>query len=131
MRDFTKRRGRGDTVRRFFFGIGIIAVLALITFSAVRAAWGMYGKFAEAASNNDAAQQNLVQMKEQEASVQAEVTNLSSQEGQEAQLRQSYGVALPGEGEIQIIQEAPTSTAAAAPAPDGFFTRILKALFVW
>jgi cell division protein FtsB len=91
----------------------------------------MYGKFAEAASANDASQQNLAQMKTEETSVQAEVTNLSSQEGQEAQLRQSYGVALPGEGEIQIVREAPTSTAAAAPASGNFFVRIFKALFVW
>ena len=85
MRDFTKRRGKGGIVRRFFAGIAIAAVLGFVTFGAVRASWGMYGKFAEAASANDAAQQNLAQMREQEASVRAEVANLSSQEGQEAQ----------------------------------------------
>lgn len=130
MRDFTKRR-RGDTLRRFFFGLAAVAVLLFVTFGAVRAAWGMYGKFAEAANANDAAQQNLVQMKAQEASVGAQVASLSSQEGQEAQLRQSYGVALPGEGEIQIVREAPTSTSPAASAPGNFFARIFRALFVW
>jgi len=130
MQDFTKRR-RGPVVRRFFFGLVLLAVLGFVTFGAAHAAWGMYGKFAEAASANDAAQQNLAHMQTEEASVQAEVASLSSQEGQEAQLRQSYGVALPGEGEIQIVREAPTSTAPAAAPAGGLFSRILKALFVW
>ena len=131
MQDFTKRRGRGPVVRRFFLGLGLLVVLGFVTFGAAHAAWGMYGKFAEAASANDAAQQNLTQMQAQEAGVQAEVSNLSSQEGQEAQLRQSYGVALPGEGEIQIVREAPTTTAPAVASQGGFFGRLLKALFVW
>jgi cell division protein FtsB len=131
MADFTKRRPRGDIVRRFFLGVGVILVVGFITFGAVRAAWGMYGKFAEATSANDAAQQNLAQMKVQEAGVQAEVASLSSPEGQEAQLRQSYGVALPGEGEIQIVRESPTSTASKPSGGGNFFVNILKALFVW
>ncbi len=118
-------------VRRFFFGAAMVTLLALVTFGAGHAAWGMYGKFAEAASHNAVAQQNLVQMKAEQASVEAEVNTLSSQEGQEAQLRQSYGVALPGEGEIQIVHEASTTSVSAAPASGNFFMRILKALFVW
>jgi cell division protein FtsB len=131
MQDFTKRRGKGNQIRRFFLGIAMLLVLGLITFGAAHAAWGMYGKFAEAATDNDAAQQNLAGLQTQDASVQAEVTALNSPEGQEAQLRQSYGVALPGEGEIQIVREAPTSTAPAAASQDNFVIKILKALFVW
>src|SRR6266567_1453947 len=115
MRDFTNRPSRrGNIIRRFYIGAAVVVVLALVTFGAVRAAWGMYGKFDEAATSNASAQQNLAQLKEQQASVQTEVDNLSSQEGQEAQLRQSYGVALPGEGEIQIIRESSASSTEAA-----------------
>lgn len=131
MRDFTKRRNKGDIIRRFFLGAGVVAVLFFVTFGAVRASWGMYGKFAEAATANDAAQQNLTQMKAEKASVEAEVAHLSSEEGQEAQLRQSYGVAKPGEGEIQIIREVASTTLPAASASGNFFVRIFKALFVW
>lgn len=112
-------------------GVCMVVVLLFVTFGSVRSAWGMYGKFAEAASANDAAQQNLAQMKAQKQSVEAEVEALSSTEGQEAQLRQSYGVALPGEGQIQIVRTA-SSTAARPAAPSGnFFVRLIKALFVW
>ena len=131
MKDFTKRRNKGEVVRRFSVGVGMLLLLTFIAFGAVRASWGMYGKFAEAATANAAAQQNLTQMTAQKASVDAEVQQLQSPVGQEAQLRQSYGVALPGEGEIQIVREAATSTVAASNSSGNFFVRIFHALFSW
>jgi cell division protein FtsB len=129
MRDFTKRRNRADITRRFLLGIFMLAFLTFISFGAAQSAWGMYGKFVEATDDNQASQQNLAELKQQEASVEAEVASLNSPVGVEAQLRQSYGVALPGESEIQIVHETATTTAP-APAPQGnFFARILKALF--
>jgi cell division protein FtsB len=109
----------------------MVAILGVITFGAARSAFGMYGKFLEAADGNQAAGQNLAELRAQQASVEAEVASLNSPEGQEAQLRQSYGVALPGEGEIQIVHEAATSTGPASGGQDNFFVRIFRALFVW
>ncbi|HEV8666558.1 MAG TPA: hypothetical protein VN665_01780 [Candidatus Paceibacterota bacterium] len=131
MQDFTKRRSRSNITRRFLLGVCMLLILGFITFGSAHAAFGMYGKFAEAATANDAAQQNLAQMKAEDANVKAEVTALNSPEGQEAQLRQSYGVALPGEGEIQIVREAPTSTVSKSDSSGNFFVNILKALFEW
>ena len=118
-------------MRRFVIGSLFVLVLAFITFGAGHAAWGMYGKFAEAATANEIAQQNLAELKAQEASVQAEVNALSSNVGQEAQLRKSYGVALPGEGEIQIVRQATSSAPAESPKQGNFLMNILRALFVW
>lgn len=118
-------------VRRFCMGVGMLLLLTFVAFGAVRASWGMYGKFAEATTANAAAQQNLTQMTTQEQSVNAEVSQLQSPVGQEAQLRQSYGVALPGEGEIQIVREVATSTSAASNVSGNFFVRIFRALFSW
>jgi len=129
MPQYATRRKRAD-VPRFLLGVCFILFLFLITFSAARAAFGMYGKFAEAAASNDASQQNLKQLQAQEASVKAEVDALTTAEGQEAQLRQSYGVALPGEGEIQLVQKTASTTASNAPQ-DNVIIKILKALFVW
>ena len=112
-------------------GVVVVFVLAFVTFGAAHAAWGMYDKFAEAASANDAAQQNLAQLKLQRANVEAEVEALSSPHGQEAQLRQSYGVALPGEGEIQLVRQATSRAPEAAPASGSFVVRMLRALFLW
>jgi hypothetical protein len=128
MRDFTKRQNPRQQTLRFFAGIAGILALSFITFAAAHAAWGMYGKFAEAAQSDDEAQQNLTELKEQEAHVSAAVGALSSSRGQDAQLRQSYGVALPGEGEIQIIEESASSTPAAKPEPN-LLVRIWQAVF--
>jgi cell division protein FtsB len=118
-------------VRRFLLGSAVVALLAFVAFGAGHAAWGMYGKFAEAATANEIAQHNLADLKSQEANVQSQVEALSSHVGQEAQLRKSYGVALPGEGEIQIVRQAPSSTPQATGSKGNFFTDILRALFVW
>jgi len=58
----------------------------------------------------------------------AKVEALSSARGQEAALRQTYGVALPGEGEIQIIEEAPSSTPPQT-VPQNIFARLWHAIF--
>ncbi len=70
-------------------------------------------------------------MKAEDASVGAQVAALNSPEGQEAQLRQSYGVAVPGEGEIQIIREEPTTTAPTSESSGNVIVNIFKALFWW
>ncbi|HEY5383099.1 MAG TPA: hypothetical protein VIJ88_00920 [Candidatus Paceibacterota bacterium] len=128
MRDFTKRQNPRRQVLRFFAGVAGILLLFFVTFGAVRAVWGMYGKFAEAAESDSEARQNLTELKAQEAQVSAAVEALSSSRGQEAQLRQSYGVALPGEGEIQIIEESASSTAEPAPQAN-ILVRIWHAVF--
>jgi len=130
MQTFATRRRRVD-VPRFLLSVSFIFLLLLVTFSVAHAALNMYGKFAEAAASNDASQQNLKDLQTQEASVQAQVDALVTPEGQEAQLRQSYGVALPGEGEIQLVQKNDATTASAASQGGNIFVQILRALFVW
>jgi cell division protein FtsB len=128
MRDFAKHTGPRRQKLRLLAGVVGIIVLGFITFEAAHAAWGMYGKFAEAAGDNATAEQNLSQLTAEEAQMSAEVVALSSERGQEAALRQTYGVALPGEGEIQIIEESPSSTPP-QPQQQNFFARLWHALF--
>ena len=130
MRDFTKRPAQRGSLPRFLGGILGVVVLGFVTFGAAHSAWGMYGKFNEAAVSDADAQQNLASLKAQDAQVSAQVASLSSERGQEAQIRQSYGVALPGEGEIQIVREAPSSTPEQASAPS-FWAKLWQKLFVW
>ncbi len=130
MRDFTNRPNNRRHTARFFMGVAGIIALGFITFGAANAAWGMYGKFNEAAVGDADAQANLSMLKAQDAQMSAKVRDISSERGIEAQIRQSYGVALPGEGQIQIVREAPTSTPTEAPKP-GILSRVWHALFVW
>ena len=130
MQDFTKRTQRRAHTPRFLAGIAGVVLLGFVTFGAAKAAYGMYGKFSEAAAGDAETHQNLLNLKAQEAQVSSTVDQLSTARGEEAQIRQSYGVALPGEGEIQIVREAPSSTPAQAPAPS-LLGKLWHALFVW
>jgi cell division protein FtsB len=130
MKDFSKQRTRKVEVWRFMLGVVVVCALFFLTVGAVRAAWGMYGKFEEAAASNDAAQKNLAQLKLQQANVEAQVEALSTAEGEEAGLRQAYGVARPGEGQIQIVRQAEDAETPVEQSSN-FFVRIFRALFVW
>jgi hypothetical protein len=130
MRDFKKERGGGGQYLRMLVGLaGLVALAALGAVSA-RAAWGMYQKFAEASAADAAAQNELAAAQAQYASVSASVEALDTERGQEGALRERYGVARPGEGEIDIVRPA-TTTPAAADAPRGFWASLWHALFVW
>ncbi len=130
MRDFTKRPNNRRQTPRFLLGLLGVVALGFITFGAAHAAWGMYGKFNEAAVSDADAKQNLASLKAQDSQMSTKVEDISSERGQEAQIRQSYGVALPGEGEIHIVREAPTSTPEQAPKPN-LLSKLWHALFVW
>src|SRR6185312_7650259 len=109
MRDFAKRGRKADTVR-FMKSVAWLAVLFVITILAVRGAWGMYGKFAEAAQSDELAHKELADLKEQQAQVNASVDSFTNDRGLEAQVRERYGVVKPGEGQIQIVRDSSTTT---------------------
>ena len=114
---------------RVLRGAGVLA-LAALAFFATRAAWDMYQKFAASAQADEAAGKELASLKDEQAKVGAAIESLSSDRGVEVGIRERYGVARPGEGEITIVRRAPTTTPDSA-APDNIFVKIFKAIFVW
>ena len=130
MREFNRRRSRREEIVRFCTRAAGVLVLLLVTFVAVRAAWGMYGKFTSSAAADEAARQNLATLQKQETQVGGAVGSLDSERGVEAQIRERYGVAKPGEGEIQIVTDSASSTTPAASS-ENMFVRIFHAVFPW
>ena len=130
MQDFRKRRNpKAELLRAALNTAGVIA-LGVAAFVAVRGAWGMYQKFAEAGDASSAASARLAGLEAQYAAASSSVADLSSPRGVEGQLRERYGVAKPGEGQITIVRQASSS----GGAPDGgqnWFERLWHALFVW
>lgn len=130
MNDFRKRRNMKREIPRMILGcIGILA-LAGLTFEAAHAAWDMYGKFVDASNARSDAEAQLAQLEQQYAQVSSQVAALNTSRGVEAAVRERYGVAKPGEGEIDIVRAAST-TAPAANQGDSWFSRLWKRLFVW
>ena len=128
MRDFSKRRG--TEVRRFLQTLGWVLLLLVIAVIAVRAAWGMYGKFAEAAASDDISQRELAAMQEQQAQVAASVDSFSTSRGLETQVRERYGVVKPGEGQIQIVRDSSSTAPQVAPSKN-VLMQVWQSLFGW
>ena len=130
MQDYRRRRGNKQDVLRAGLGLGGVLLLVFLAFFAVRGALAMYGKFASASQADASAKIELDDLKQQYDQVGAAAQALSSERGVEAGVRERYGVARPGEGQIDIIRREASSTGA-APKEPGFFSRIFRALFVW
>ncbi len=131
MRDFRKQRGKTHEIFNFFALLaGVLVVLTLAVFS-VKAAWGMYEKFVVASRGAEAAQTELTQLHSQYTRVSAAVGDLTSARGEEGEIRGRFGVALPGEGAIQIVRSATSSNAGQNTLDQNIFSRIFRALFVW
>lgn len=129
MRDFKKRRTLANEVLWAAIGCAGILAIAFVAFVAMRAAWGMYGKFAAAAAARSSAESELRDLEVRLAQVQQDVDALSSERGVEAAMRERYGVARPGEGEITIVR--PASTTEVAGSSKGFWSGLWNLLFVW
>ncbi len=101
-----------------------------ITLGAVKAAWDMYGRLAMAAQGQQEAAAELADMEKEHARVSTSVQELSSSRGQEELVRERYGLVKPGEGVVQIVHNAPTSTPS-NNGGGGFFGRLFHTLFSW
>ncbi len=131
MRDFKKQRSKSHQILNF--GLLCAAFLAVMMMAgfAVEGAWGMYTKFVVASTADAAAQADLVRLQMQHDRVSAAVGELSSDRGEEAQVRERFGVVRPGEGAIQIVHTASTSNASQDFNKENIFMRLFHTLFVW
>ena len=129
MREFKKRRVSGMEVLKISAGVAGIVALAGVAFIASRAAWGMYGKFAEAATARASADTQLQDLRERRQKIDVDVQALSSERGLEAQVRERYGMARPGEGEINIVRQATTSEV--LKQNPGMLQKLWQMLTVW
>jgi cell division protein FtsB len=137
MRDFKKERlnrsSKGDRRRQYLrmaTGLGMMAVLGLVAVGSAHAAWGMYQKFTDASAADAAGQAELASMQTEYQSVSTTVTQLGTDRGLEAAIRNRYGVGKPGEGEIDIVPEA-SSSAPQSGSDQNWFERLWHAVFVW
>jgi cell division protein FtsB len=130
MQDYRRRRASRQDVTRAAIGALGVLFLALVAFFAIRGAWGMYTKFAAASQADAAAQVELETLKGQVSQVGASAAALVSDRGVEAGVRERYGVARPGEGQIDIIRREASSTPPTRDEPN-IFVKMFRAIFVW
>lgn len=130
MQDFRRRRGnKRDALRTGLGALGVVG-LGLVALFAIQGAWGMYGKFVAASEADAAAKLELEELKKQHDKIGTEASALMSDRGIEAGVRERFGVARSGEGQIDIVRREASSTPSAPDEPN-IFQRIFRALFVW
>jgi cell division protein FtsB len=130
MREFKRRRGQQEELIRFVVKCGGVVCLFVVTLFLMRAAWGMYTKMAAASQDQEQAEAQLAALEAQQQGVNNTLGVLSSSRGVETQIRERFGVAKPGEGEIDIVRDQKT-VATTTPAKESWFQHMFRALFVW
>lgn len=105
-------------------------MLLAFTVGMVRAAWDMYGRLTIATAGQQDAEVRLANLEAQKASISASVAQLSSARGEEALLREHYGVVRPGEGVVQIVDQTSAASSTNSGA-QGWLKRLFHTLFSW
>lgn len=93
-------------LRRVLYAKPMILLLVIVAGFAVRGAWGMYEKYADAAEKRDKAVDELAKLEIRERELESDIARLSSEDGIEAEIRERYMVAKEGE-KVIVIMEPP------------------------
>jgi cell division protein FtsB len=131
MRAFERRQNGVHIILRFFIRSAVALALLGVVVVSVRAAWGMYHRFAAAAEGARSAQAELEDTRERQKEIASAVAEFSSTRGVEATVRERYGLGKPGEGKIEIVRESSGEETLEVREEGNVFMRILRSLFVW
>lgn len=104
-----RRRKKGRLVRDYV----VAAILLLVFVWLVSLLLGILGKEERARRAATEAQAKLTLLSERETALRTSLKELSTERGEDAALRETYGVARPGEEVIIVLQPEPT-----APPPE-------------
>jgi len=103
---------KADPVRLFWRRVFIL-VLAVLVIVGMSGVWRIYKRERESAALNRESAAHLADLMEREAGLKADISDLNTERGKEAALRQQYRMGKPGEGLIIIVDPtAPATTSA-------------------
>ena len=83
---------------------------------------GLWNKLEETSKSKKIAEDKVTELQQQKATLTSQINDLKTPEGVDAAIRDKYGLAKDGEGEIVIVDD--TSTAPSSAAPVGFWAHI-------
>ncbi len=103
---------------RLFLKRIALAGMAIIVVVAASGVWSVYQKDRESSAMRVAAERGLADLEKRQAALSAQLQTLGTDRGKEAILRQQYGLAAAGEGEIVIVDPSPDKPILATSSPD-------------
>jgi cell division protein FtsB len=110
-------------MKQYVWGTVLLVLLIWLVFLNV----SIYRKEVVARAAAHDTQVELTSMQTREKSLQASVNELSTERGQEEVLRETYGVAKPGEGVIIVVPP----TAASTTPPESFWQKWFGWMKFW
>ena len=118
--DFRER----TRIRRFVYAKPTILVMFALSVVSLHGAWGMYQKSKEAVSNRDRAVLEANVLMAHEKELHGDISKLSSDRGQEEEIRNRFMVAKDGE-KVIIVSEPDNETAHTVTVEDNSQTSTL------
>ena len=122
MAQYNQRR---DPMRLMWRRLLALVLLILVAIAA-QGAWGVYKKAQDSGNLKAEAQAKLDDLKKRELELRTDISNLRSDRGIEAELRERYNLAAAGESVIVIVDPP-----APPPEPKPNALQKLKSLFSW
>ena len=101
----------------------MLALTVFVLF-ALWAVLGVFQKERDSKTLREEAELQLKDLEKREIALRARIASLETQRGQEAALRDAYGVGKEGEAMVQIVDKPATSTENTQPEKIGWFQRI-------
>jgi cell division protein FtsB len=101
-------------LRRLLYSKGALVLLLFLLLMSVQGVWDIYVKERSVNRIVEEQEQELVELQRRQAALVLELNRLSTERGIEAELRQKYEVARPGEHVIVLVEpqrnDVPTTT---------------------
>jgi len=122
MRSFQQKRGFKNIV----YSRPVLAVLLLLVVIFAWSVVGFMGKMQATIENRKIAENKIVELEKQKEQLSSDIAKLKTEGGVEESIRDKFGLAKEGEGEIVIVEDK-NLLSAPVPASSGFF----PFLFFW
>ena len=106
----------------------ILITLGIVVLVFAYSVFGLVGKMQETIKNKNIAQAKIADLQKTKDTLSANINQLNTVEGQEESIRNKFGWAKEGEGEIVIVDDKTQPTAATQANSSGFFS-FFKNLF--
>ena len=88
----------------------LISVLLLVVFWLLSLIWGLAGKAWIAVNEAHNVERQYQTLEERKASLEANLSALKTERGQDAAIRTTFGVARPGEEVVVVVPPTPATT---------------------
>lgn len=112
MREFQRKR----VPHKFLYSSAALFVLLIALAFLIKSSWGVYVKERAIRENLNRAQEELAALTARRASLEEKITRLQTPEGIEAEIREQFQMAKPGEKMVLVVEERYTAEDISKPA---------------